>query len=30
MNLWHDLDPGADVPRIVNAVVEIPKGSLNA
>jgi hypothetical protein len=29
MNLWRDVDAGPDVPRTVNAVVEIPKGSRN-
>jgi inorganic pyrophosphatase len=29
MNLWKDLETGPDVPNIVNAVVEIPKGSRN-
>lgn len=29
MNLWHDLKPGPEVPDIVNAVIEIPKGSRN-
>jgi inorganic pyrophosphatase len=24
---WHDLSPGADAPKIVNAVIEIPRGS---
>lgn len=24
---WHDLSPGSDVPHIVNAVIEIPRGS---
>lgn len=24
---WHDLSPGADVPGICNAVIEIPRGS---
>ncbi len=27
MNPWHDVDPGAEGPRIVRAVVEIAKGS---
>ncbi|MFH1325453.1 MAG: inorganic diphosphatase [archaeon] len=25
MNVWHDIDSGNDFPKIVNAVVEIPK-----
>ena len=29
MNLWHDLATGPEVPEIVNAVIEIPKGSRN-
>ncbi len=29
MNLWHDIPPGPDVPEIVHAVIEIPKGSRN-
>jgi hypothetical protein len=24
---WHDLSPGADAPDVVNAVIEIPRGS---
>lgn len=24
---WHDLDIGESAPRMINAVVEIPKGS---
>lgn len=24
---WHDLSPGSDLPHIVNAVIEIPRGS---
>ena len=24
---WHDLSAGEDVPKVVNAVIEIPKGS---
>lgn len=27
MNLWHDLSLGDEVPKVVNIVVEIPKGS---
>jgi inorganic pyrophosphatase len=27
MHPWHDLDPGANLPSVFNAVVEIPKGS---
>jgi len=29
MNLWHELPPGPDVPRIIYVIVEIPKGSRN-
>lgn len=29
MNYWHDLDTGPQVPRVINVVVEIPKGSRN-
>lgn len=29
MNLWHDLPVGNDVPKTINVVVEIPKGSQN-
>jgi len=28
-NMWKDLTPGPDVPRVVHVVVEIPKGSRN-
>ncbi|WIA09108.1 hypothetical protein OEZ86_011695 [Tetradesmus obliquus] len=24
---WHDLSPGSDAPNVVNAVIEIPRGS---
>lgn len=24
---WHDLSPGSDLPHVVNAVIEIPRGS---
>ena len=24
---WHDLSPGAEAPEVVNAVIEIPRGS---
>lgn len=24
---WHDLSPGSEVPNVVNAVIEIPRGS---
>lgn len=27
MHPWHDLNPGADIPREFNAVIEIPLGS---
>lgn len=29
MNLWHDIETGPEVPKIVNVIVEIPKGSTN-
>ena len=29
MNLWHDLEPGPNVPDVVHVIVEIPKGSRN-
>jgi inorganic pyrophosphatase len=29
MNLWKELPTGRDVPKVVNVVVEIPKGSRN-
>ena len=28
-HLWHDLSPGAEQPRVVRAVIEIPGGSKN-
>lgn len=28
-NFWHDIESGADIPEIINAVIEIPKGSMN-
>ncbi len=28
-NFWHDIEPGNDVPEIINVIVEIPKGSMN-
>lgn len=28
-NLWRDLEPGTDVPEVVNVIVEVPKGSRN-
>jgi len=27
MHSWHEVSPGDDVPSVVNAIVEIPKGS---
>lgn len=27
MNPWHDVDPGDRAPNIINAIIEIPKGS---
>ncbi|MEM4277788.1 MAG: inorganic diphosphatase [Candidatus Nitrosocaldus sp.] len=29
MHLWHDIEPGENIPEIVNVIVEIPKGSQN-
>jgi len=29
MNLWTELSPGLEFPEVINAVVEIPKGSRN-
>ena len=29
VNLWHDLSAGPNVPEVVHAVIEIPKGSRN-
>ncbi len=29
MSLWHDIDAGPNVPKVINVVVEIPKGSQN-
>ena len=29
MNLWHELPPGPDWPKVIYVVVEIPKGSRN-
>ncbi|MCU0475792.1 MAG: inorganic diphosphatase [Anaerolineae bacterium] len=29
MNLWHDLETGPDVPDVIHAVIEVPKGSRN-
>lgn len=29
MNLWHDIETGPEVPKVVNVIVEIPKGSTN-
>jgi len=29
MNLWHELSPGPEWPRVIYVVVEIPKGSRN-
>ena len=28
-NFWHDIETGKDVPEIINAIIEIPKGSMN-
>lgn len=27
MHPWHDVDPGADAPETVTAIIEVPKGS---
>ncbi|WP_409199453.1 inorganic diphosphatase [Methanobrevibacter sp. DSM 116169] len=29
MNLWKDLEPGTNIPDVVTAVIEVPKGSRN-
>lgn len=29
MNLWHDLLPGTNIPEVLYAIIEIPKGSRN-
>jgi inorganic pyrophosphatase len=29
MNLWHDLSSGNDVPQVVHAIIECPKGTKN-
>jgi inorganic pyrophosphatase len=29
INLWHDLETGPEVPHVIHAVVEVPKGSRN-
>ena len=29
MNLWHDIETGPETPKVVNVIVEIPKGSTN-
>ena len=29
MNLWTELNPGSEFPEVINAVIEIPKGSRN-
>jgi len=29
MNLWSELNPGSEFPEVINAVIEIPKGSRN-
>jgi len=29
MNLWHELPPGPNVPDVIYAIIEIPKGSRN-
>jgi inorganic pyrophosphatase len=27
MNPWHDVDPGKDVPKLLRAIIEVPRGS---
>jgi len=29
MNLWRDLPPGPNPPRVINVIIEVPKGSRN-
>lgn len=29
MNLLHDLTPGDEIPKVINVIIEIPKGSKN-
>lgn len=29
MNLWHEIDPGKNIPETINVIIEIPKGSKN-
>ncbi|KZX10682.1 inorganic diphosphatase [Methanobrevibacter filiformis] len=29
MNLWTELAPGSDIPKVITAIIEIPKGSRN-
>src|SRR4028119_938956 len=29
MNAWHEVFPGADAPRLVDCVIEVPRGSRN-
>ena len=29
MNLWSEIEAGSDVPDVVTAVIEVPKGSRN-
>lgn len=29
MNLWHDISVGDDAPKVINVIIEIPKGSKN-
>ncbi|HQJ47368.1 MAG TPA: inorganic diphosphatase, partial [Ignavibacteriaceae bacterium] len=26
-NPWHSVSPGKEIPKVVNAIIEIPKGS---
>jgi len=27
MNPWHDVDPGKEIPKLLRAIIEVPKGS---
>ncbi len=29
MNLWSEIESGSDIPDVVTAVIEVPKGSRN-
>ena len=28
-NFWHDIEPGTNIPEVLNVIIEIPKGSMN-